>query len=784
MIRALTFSLLLLALAWSARAQEDPAKDPRNHAEHFNPVAMLSDDTIQWLMIQRLARTLRDETLAALGKVQLDYEKNVRAFEEKHGKEVNDIITAFGNTIRMPAPEREVLMQKFLALADQLPDAGVFQKSVLAEMSVDEAARLIKLLRDRRQTRLALLALSAGILEETTLSKESQAKILATYEPTDKKAYPYRSTAENIQQWVLEQSQRAEVKLTDADFAKLDRLLAWTQHRRLQVMNEALLALRVELPKEEFAKLEASLLEQGRWRVQNLEQIVLAPVKPDVPEEERDPLADPMKFNSLATTLRDPLEWFDQHKRNKTLPAVKIARIDALLNEYLAKRSEFDDKHRKAYGDIIEAHGLLLTLNREQRQKMMEQLAAFETRLPTPGKLHDALLKLLAYEEGAPLVKLMRTRRQLRVGLLETGTAISKDLDVAKESKERIDAELSRLMMSNAARRKVHNQLSIWKNEQPATQPGSSERVRVSGMAAAQSVWLMQEMINEVDLSLVALQKSLPAEDFEKLCAKAAEVGTPLTATFDPSTAPPLSAIAIAPGDIIAWVHEQDRKEALSKEILERLKQICSEYEIAAEAFREKHTKAQIDSVVALQFINPQNNAEIQRHLTALVGLGEKMPNHATFQRSVLSYLSAEQAAPLTKMLRERRQVALAVMEMGAGLAAKNLNVSKESKELIEEELRLMTELLKSDRIAFEKLDDWREKHSPSPTKTIPAMREDTPVARQLNWLMLSMIDTVESAMSTLEDDLPEADFAKLHAKALEEGAKLVEPLDPKPRKE
>lgn len=249
--------LALLTFTLPALAGEAPARDPRNHPSHFNPAATLCDDTLQWLMIQRLAAKLGKEKQSAMGKVQLACETRLREFEERHGKEVNEIVQAFGNTVRMPAKKREPLMRKLIAISESFPDVSGFQKQILNTLSVEEAAPLIKLLRDRRQVRLTLESISPGILEETTLPKEVQATVLKAIEPATRKAYPYRSTAENIQQWVLEQPQTPGAGPTKSDPAKLDRLLAWAVHRRLQEINEALLSLRVDLPGEDFAAFES-----------------------------------------------------------------------------------------------------------------------------------------------------------------------------------------------------------------------------------------------------------------------------------------------------------------------------------------------------------------------------------------------------------------------------------------------------------------------------------------------------------------------------------------------
>ena len=103
---------------------------------------------------------------------------------------------------------------------------------------------------------------------------------------------------------------------------------------------------------------------------------------------------------------------------------------------------------------------------------------------------------------------------------------------------------------------------------------------------------------------------------------------------------------------------------------------------------------------------------------------------------------------------------------------------------LIESELGDAANRCSEQRNAFEKLDAWRTKRSPTPLKAIEAMREDSSIARQLNWLMIEMIEDTAMSLDLLENELPEADYAKLETRPMELGAKLAEPLDPGQKKE
>lgn len=536
MMRSFISLLLVLAFTTSVQAQEDPSKDPRNRLEHFNPTATLSDDTLQWLMIHRLVRTLHPDKQVALGKIQLAYEKQLREFSQKHAGEVDAIVAAFGNSVRMPAPQREKLMRQFMLLVDHLPDDAAFQKQVAQVLSMEEAGSLIKLLRERRQERLGLMGLSPLVIDELEIPVASREKIKSVTDPVIAKAYPYRSTLENVDQWIREQA-----TINKTDEAAIERVRQWSMHRRLQVINEALLSLRVDLPKDDFAKFESFLREYGRWQAQSLERIAQpAPeaAPPDVPAAQRDPLLDPMQFNSLATVMRDYLEWFEIQKKNRSLPVDKVHKIEAMITELLNQRIAFEDKHRTAYNDIINTYGPRPTFDKPVRQELVDKLFAFHDQLPLSGKFNHQLMTLVTYQEGAPLITLLRIRRQMRIGVLEGTAAVLKDLPVPTASMKIIEAELQRAARNNEPRKKVFGQLTRWNIERDKPPAGTVEASRASSRVAGQSNWLLQEMVNEIDQAIVALQKALPAEDFAKFEARAMLVGGIHTAGLDPKPKP------------------------------------------------------------------------------------------------------------------------------------------------------------------------------------------------------------------------------------------------------
>lgn len=541
MMRTMILCLLLLVPIRPVVAQEDLTKDPRNRVEHFNPSFTLADDTLQWLMIHRLTGKLPAAAQPGLGKAQLAYEKSQRDFGEKHAREINEIVDSFGKVIRMPAPRRETLMRRFLALADHLPDAGLFQKQVLAELPADQAAGLIKLLRDRRQSRMCLMDLSEGIVDEIELPQAARDKINSASKSAIDKAYPYRSTIENIGQWVREQSE-----LTAEEERGVRRLHDWSMHRRLQVVNEAMLSLRVDLPAGEFATFERFLLDNGSWRVQSLERIVqqqpaqpAPPDMPDVPADQRDPLLDPMQFNGMATVLRDRIEWFKIQVKNKSIPEDKLQKIDAMIEDYIRSARDFDREHRKQYEAIIDTHGKAAVTTKDQREKMMQALFAFHDHLPRIGQLNYDMMTIVTYTEGAPLVTLLRLRRQMRVALLELGVGIVKDLDVTPAAKARIEHELRGVAQRNMARRNVTAQLNLWRKEQPEPPADAREGLRTALRVLSQSNWLLQQMIEEVDVAIVTLQKELPAADFAKFEARATLIGATFTKSLDPKPKEP-----------------------------------------------------------------------------------------------------------------------------------------------------------------------------------------------------------------------------------------------------
>ena len=170
--------------------------------------------------------------------------------------------------------------------------------------------------------------------------------------------------------------------------------------------------------------------------------------------------------------------------------------------------------------------------------------------------------------------------------------------------------------------------------------------------------------------------------------------------------------------------------------------------------------------------------------IARILALSDKLTAPAEFQRAVFAALTPAEAAPLTKMLRERRQVYMALLPPQATTTAKSLDVSNESKARIEREFRDAADEVSEQRNAFEKLDAWRTKTSSTPMTTIEAMHGDSSIARQLNWLMIEMMEDIEMRLSFLENTLPEADYAAFETRAMELGAKLAEPLDAGPKKE
>ena len=533
----LLLTLALLTCTLPALAEEAPLSDPRNHPSHFDPAATLCDDTLQWLMIQRLAPKLGKEKLSALGKVQLAYETREREFEEKHGKEVDDIVQSFGNTVRMPAKQREPLMRKLIAISEAFPDVAGFQKQILSALSVEEAAPLIKLLRDRRQVRLTLESISPGILAETTLPKEAQATVLKEVEPSVKKAYPYRSTAENIQQWVLEQSQLSGAGPAKSDLAKLDRLLAWVQHRRLQVMNEALLSLRVDLPREDFAAFESYLREAGKMHVASLERISQAP-----PQEaplssigvRPDEIVSWIEVQELLNPLRSK---YPQHSE-KALPNATIKKLAQLRKDYNAAEEQFEKKYggalRNALNDLDWTAEKDLEKLSEKQANSIARLLALSDKLPSPGEFQRAVFAELTPDEAAPLTKMLRERRQVHMALLPPEATITRSLDVSNESKALIESELRDAADRFSEERNAFEKVDAWRTKVSSTPLKTIEAMRDDSKIARLLNWLMIEMIEDIEMSMNLLENELPEADYAKLETRAMELGAKLAEPLDP----------------------------------------------------------------------------------------------------------------------------------------------------------------------------------------------------------------------------------------------------------
>ena len=512
--------LALLAFNRPALAEEAPARDPRNHPSHFDPAATLCDDTLQWLMIQRLAPKLGKEKLSALGKVQLAYEKREREFEEKHGREVDEIAQAFGNTVRMPAKQREPLMRKLIAISDSFPDVAGFQKQILNTLSVEEAAPLIKLLRDRRQVRLTFLSISPGILEETTLPKAAQATVLKAIEPVTRKAYPYRSTAENIGQWLLEQSQLPGAEPTKSDLAKLDRLLAWVQHRRFQVMNEALLTLRADLPGEDFAAFESYLRETGKMHVASLERISQAPPQ-DAPLSSIGIRPGEITSWIALQELMNPLRARHPQDSEKALPKEKIEKLGHLRDDYDAAEELFEKQHGSTLSDAIRELDHSGASDPEKQEALIARILALSDKLPASAEFQRAVFAELTPEESAPLTKLLRERRQVWLALLPPNAAgITSNLDVSKESKALIESELSDAANRLSEQHAAFEKLDAWRTKQSLSPLKTIEAMRENSPVAKQLNWLLIEMIEDIEMSLSLLEYQLPEADYAKLEAR------------------------------------------------------------------------------------------------------------------------------------------------------------------------------------------------------------------------------------------------------------------------